>query len=119
MTTFDNVLQQLRTEHKQAQTAVEKLEKAISVIESLNGRSAGATVNGTRPKRTLTAAARRRIAQAQRQRWAKVRNKSSQSSAKPSKSRSPRISAEGRKRIAAAARARWARVRTQQAKRAA
>jgi len=42
MTTFDNVLQQLRSEHQQAQTAVGKLEQAISAIEGLKGNRAGA-----------------------------------------------------------------------------
>jgi hypothetical protein len=44
MANLDNVLQQLREEHKQAQGAVEKLRQAISTIESLNGNSAGTTV---------------------------------------------------------------------------
>src|SRR5262249_54779670 len=117
MTTFDNVLQQLRSEHKQGQTAIKKLQEAISAIEGLNGNSAGTSVNGTRPKKTMSAAARRKIAQAQRARWAKVRRQTS--GAEPSNSSRPKISAAGRKRIAAAARARWARVRAQQAKKAA
>jgi hypothetical protein len=119
MANFDSVLQQLRQEHKQAQAMFEKLQQAISTIESLNGNSAGTTVNGTRPKRTMSAAARRRIAQAQRARWAKFRKQTPQTKAKGSNSGSRRISAAGRKRIAAAARARWARVRAQQRKKAA
>jgi hypothetical protein len=120
MATLDSVLQQLRSEHKQAQAAVGKLEQAISAIEGLNGNHAETTLSGTRPKKTMSAAARRRIAQAQRARWAKVRKQSSpHASGKPSNSGKPRISAEGRKRIAAAARARWARVRAQQRKKAA
>jgi len=118
MTTFDNVLQQLRSEHKQAQTAVEKLQQAISAIEGLNRNSAG-TANGTRPKRTMSAAARRRIAQAQKARWAKVKRQSPSTVVKSISSGPRRISAAGRKRIAAAARARWARVRAQQTKKAA
>jgi hypothetical protein len=119
MANLDNVLQQLREEHKQALGAVEKLQQAISTIESLNGGSAGTTVNGGRPRKTMSAAARRRIAQAQRARWAKLRKQSPEASAKPSNSGSRRISDEGRKRIAAAARARWVRVRAVQAKKAA
>src|SRR4051794_33805148 len=114
MANLDNVLQQLREEHKQAQGAVEKLLQAISTIESLNGGSAGTTINGGRPRKTISAAARRRIAQVQRARWAKVRKQSPEASVKHSNSGSRRISAEGRKRIAAAARARWARVRALQ-----
>ena len=119
MANFDNVLQRLRQEHRQAQVEVDKLEKAISAIEGLSGKGAGSSANGTRPKRTMSATARKRIAEAQRARWAKFRKQSLQANAKPSKSGSRRISAEGRKRIAAAARARWARVKAQLAKKAA
>ena len=119
MTTFDNVLQQLRSEHKQAQAAVGKLKQAISAIEGLNGNRAGITRNGIRPKKTMSAAARRRIAQAQRARWAKFKKQSVAANGNSSKSGLRRISAAGRKRIAAAARARWARVRAQKAKKAA
>src|SRR5690242_12795134 len=100
MANLNDVLQQLRQERKQAQDAVEKLQQAISTIENLNGNSAAATVSGARPRRTMSAAARRRIAQAQRARWAKVRKQSPQANAKNSNSGSGRISAEGRKRIA-------------------
>ena len=120
MIAFDNVLKQLRSEHKQAQAAVGKLEQAISAIEGLNGNRAGTTLSGTRPKKTMSAATRRRIAQAQRARWAKVRKQSSpNASAQPSNSGKARISAEGRKRVAAAVRTRWARVMAQQRKEAA
>ncbi len=37
MGNLNNALQQLRAERKQAQSHVEKLDQAISVIESLNG----------------------------------------------------------------------------------
>jgi hypothetical protein len=119
MSKFVNMLQQLRTEREQAQAAVEKLSKAILAIESLNGAIAGNPTNRTRPKRFISAAARKRIAAAQRARWAKFKNRSLAANAKAAKSGPPRISAEGRKRIAAAARARWARVRSQQSKKAA
>jgi hypothetical protein len=120
MASLDNVLRQLREEHNSAQSEVEKLDKAISIIEGLS-RSSGAA-NGMRPTRTISAAARRRIAQAQKARWAKLRRQS-QTVATAKTNNAPRskrrLSAEGRKRIAAAARARWARVRAQQAKKAA
>ena len=41
MTKFENVLQRLRAEQKQAQAAVENLGKAISAIEGQNGTGAG------------------------------------------------------------------------------
>lgn len=120
MGTLDNVLQQLRQEHKQAEGEVQKLEKAILAIESLTGHSVGVTANGTRPKRTMSAAARRKIAQAQRARWAKLRKPLQPTAKAPIvASRKRRLSPEGRRRIIAATRARWARVRAQQAKKAA
>lgn len=119
MASLDNVLRLLREERDQAQSEIGKLQSAISTIESLTGRVRG--VNGTRPKRTMSAAARRRIAQAQRARWAKQRSKanpvvSARASAPPAKRT---LSPEGRKRIVAAARARWARVNAQKTKKAA
>jgi hypothetical protein len=122
MASLDNVLRQLRDEHNHAQSEVQKLEKAISAIEGLS-RGSGVAANGTRRTRTMSAAARRRIAQAQKARWAKLR-KASKPAATASTSggirrRRPRLSAEGRKRIAAAAKARWARARAQQSKKAA
>jgi hypothetical protein len=61
MANLDNVLQQLREEHKQAQGAIEKLRQAISTIESLNGNSGGMSVNGARPKKTISRAKRQTL----------------------------------------------------------
>ena len=49
-----------------------KLDKAITVLKELSGTNT-VTTNGRGHKRTLSAAARNRIAKAQRARWAKVR----------------------------------------------
>ena len=51
---------------KEAQLTVDQLGKAIRVLEGL-GR------NGVRPTLRISAAQRRRIAEAQRNRWAKLR----------------------------------------------
>jgi hypothetical protein len=50
-------LPQLRPERKQAQSHVEKLDTAISVIESLNG--AGTIRQENQPTRIISVAARR------------------------------------------------------------
>lgn len=71
MTNLSNALEQLREERNQAQVQVEKLDQAISVIESLNG--SGASRKATQPTRIVSAASRRRMAQAQKARWAKLR----------------------------------------------
>jgi hypothetical protein len=113
MGNLNNALQQLREERKQSQLHVEKLDQAISVIESLNG--SGTSLRTNQPKRVISAASRRKMAQAQRARWAKAR-KGSQPSAKVAKTTGSApvkrtISAAGRKRIAAAQRARWAKLK--------
>ena len=124
MANLDNVLRELRQEHSHAQLEVEKLDKAISVIEGLAGKSVVAT-NGARPRRRMSASGRRRIAEAQRARWAKLR-KPPQPAVKANAATSPsaarpkrKLSPAGRRRIIAAAKARWARARTQQNKKAA
>src|SRR5580704_12520119 len=74
MGNLNNALQELRAERKQAQLQVEKLDQAISVIESLNG--SGTSQNANQPIRIISAASRRKMAQAQRARWARARKES-------------------------------------------
>jgi len=116
MTNLDNMLRQLRQEHKQAQIQVEKLKEAISVIEGLGTNSSRTSVNGSRPKRIISAASRRRMAQAQRARWAKV-GKGPRPALKTIGTAPKRtMSIAARRKIAAAQRARWAKVRAQEKK---
>src|SRR5271155_5523007 len=68
-----NALQQLRAERREAQLHVEKLDQAITVIESLNG--SGSSRPTSQPKRIISAASRRKMALAQRARWAKLRKR--------------------------------------------
>jgi hypothetical protein len=123
MTNLTNALQQLREERKQAQSQLEKLTSAISVVEDLVGRN-GAIISSRRAgkSRIVSAAARRRMAAAQRARWAKVRQQSGTSNGdKPGTNSLPKrtLSAAARRKIAAAQKARWARVKAQQSKKAA
>jgi len=68
-----------------------------------------ATPEAAKPgRRTMSASARRKIAAAQRARWARVRGEAAPKVAKPKKRR---MSAAGRAAISAAAKARWARAR--------
>jgi hypothetical protein len=74
MGNLSSALQQLRAERKQAQSHVEKLDQAISVIESLNGsRTLGQT---NQPTRIISKASRRKMAQAQKARWARAKKES-------------------------------------------
>ena len=91
---------------KELQQERNKLDEAIRVIGGLvSGNHNGAQ----RAKRTLSVAARERIAAAQRARWAKARGVK----ASPPKRA---MSQAARNRIATAQRARWAKTRAQQKK---
>lgn len=74
-------------------------------------------VKRTKPR--FSAAARARIAEAQKQRWAKVKSKTSKPAAakeKPAKKRKKgKMSAAGRAAIVAAQKARWAKIKGKKA----
>jgi phage major head subunit gpT-like protein len=74
MGNISSAFQELRAECKQAQLQVEKLDQAISVTESVNG--SGGVQQANRPTRVISAASRRKMAEAQRARWAKARKES-------------------------------------------
>ncbi len=71
MSKMNQVVQRLQSQRNQVQQELEKLDLAIRALSSLDGvASAGLTI---RRKPRFSAAARARIAAAQRTRWAKVR----------------------------------------------
>ena len=110
-----SALQELRSERKQAQSHVEKLDTAISVIESLNG--SGTFGQANQPTRIISAASRRKMAQAQRARWAMARKGSQPIAQAKTTGSAPvkrRMSAAARRKIAAFQRARWAKIKAQQ-----
>ncbi|MGB7853192.1 MAG: hypothetical protein WCF73_20160 [Candidatus Sulfotelmatobacter sp.] len=118
MASLTDALQQLRAERRESQSHVEKLDQAISVIESLNG--SGTSRNGNQPRRVLSAASRRKMAAGQRARWAAVRKgpKPATEVAKTTGSSHVKrtMSAASRKKIAAAQRARWAKLKAEKKK---
>ena len=69
MPNLDKVVKSLVAEQRALQSKLHQVDAAISALRGLgqNGRNAG------RPKRILSVAARRRIAAAQRARWAKYK----------------------------------------------
>jgi hypothetical protein len=112
MGNLTGALQELRAERKQAQLQLEKLDQAISVIESLNG--AGTFGQANQPTRIISAASRRKMAQAQRARWARTKNGSQPVAlAKPTASAPVKrtMSPAARRKIAAFQRARWAKLK--------
>jgi hypothetical protein len=65
------IIKTLQTERAQTQKELAKLDKVISALRGLSGTTSTPPSNGMR--RTLSAAARRKIGKAQKARWAKVR----------------------------------------------
>jgi hypothetical protein len=118
MGNLSSALQQLRAERKQAQARVESIDQAIFVIESLNGT--GTVRQSSQPTRIISAASRRKMALAQRARWARAKNGSQPvvAIAKTTGSAAVKrtMSPAARRKIAAAQRARWAKVKAQQKK---
>jgi hypothetical protein len=118
MSHFDNALKELREKRSQAQIEIEKLDQIIAGIESLNG--AGVIHKPATQSRVISAASRRKMALAQKARWAGLRKKS-QPIAVVAKSvgsapAKRKISAAGRKKMAEASRARWAAFRAEKKK---
>ncbi|MFY9903688.1 MAG: hypothetical protein WBX02_00835 [Terriglobales bacterium] len=117
MSNLQNALRELREKRDRAQMEIEKLSQIIAGIESLHG--AEISHKGTQPTRIVSAASRRKMAQAQKARWASIRKQSQSASAGKTATSAPAkrtMSASARKKIAAAQKARWAKVRAQQQK---
>ena len=66
MNSMTKVVSSLRVEYTRLESEMERVRKALDALGQANG-------NKPRTKRVLSKDARRRIAEAQRQRWAKVR----------------------------------------------
>ena len=111
MANLENALRELRTERKQAQLQVERLDQAISVIESLDG--SGISPDTNQPKRIISAASRRKMALAQKARWARAGKGShpAKEATGSTHGKGHTMSASVRRKIAAAQRARWAKIR--------
>ena len=105
------------------QAAIEGLEakkrhinKVIGELrQRMNGgTSASAPSPTTSGRRPMSAAARRRIAEAQRKRWAALKGGKAHPASPAAKSPKRHISPEGRRRIIAATKKRWAAFRAAQ-----
>jgi hypothetical protein len=95
---MESIVSQVRAQRADFVNQIGRIDAALIVLGKVNGTHAQVTV------RTISAAGRKRIAAAQRARWAKVRG-----NAKAAPKRT--MSALSRRKIAAAQRARWAKVR--------
>jgi len=81
----------------------------------LSGGPAARADTPTHKRRKFSAAARRRMKEAQQRRWARIRGESGSPAAKEPAKPKRRISAEGMKRIIAATKKRWALKRAESA----
>jgi hypothetical protein len=113
MSNLENALKELREKRSKTRIEIEKLDQIISGIESLNGTAV--LHQPTQPIRIVSAASRRKMALAQKARWASVR-KQSQPAAAVAKTTSSTpakrtMSVAARKKIAATQKARWAKIR--------
>ena len=100
MENISGVVRHLRKELERAKNEVERYGAALVALGS---SMLGSKLGGQR--RTLSAAARRKISLAQKARWAK--HKASGPSDKPKRT----ISAASRRKMAAAQKARWAKAK--------
>jgi hypothetical protein len=102
MSNLKGLVSDLRAERTNLVTRLKHVDAALSVLGKLNGG-----MFYTKPRRTLSAAGRRKISMAQKARWAKRRTSNEVVAMKPKRT----MSAAARKKIAAAQRARWAKVK--------
>jgi hypothetical protein len=77
MANLAELVNNLREERGRTAKQLRQLDKAIVVLRKLTGRNHAESIQtrANRPRRVLSVAARRKIAAAQRARWAKVRQK--------------------------------------------
>jgi hypothetical protein len=100
-----NIVTELRAERAHLVNNLRHVDAALAVLGKLEGGKF-ATIS----RRSLSMAARRKMAAAQKARWAKVKSQSQTS--RPRRS----LSAAARRKIAAAQKARWAKFRSAQEK---
>lgn len=108
MSSLAGVVQQLRKEHTRAVNEVKKIAAALAAFSAAPGKGTG--------RRTLSEAARERIAAAQRARWAKVKGRGGRQQNIVSMPKKRTMSAAAKKKIAAAQKARWAKIKAAEKK---
>jgi hypothetical protein len=98
-----SIVSELRAERTNLVTRLKHIDAALSVLGKLNGGSVY-----TKPRHTLSAAAREKISLAQKARWAK-RASANGVAVQPKRT----MSVAARRKIAAFQRDRWAKVKQQ------
>src|SRR5437899_5791143 len=95
---LQSVVSKLRKERTNLVTQLRHVDAALSVLGKLNGGRAY-----TKPRRSLSASARKQISLAQKARWAKRASNTQPHKARPKRT----MSIAARRKIADAQRARW------------
>lgn len=69
------VVRQLRQQRNKTARDLEKLDNALATLSALDGLGRGLGAHGVKPRKghKMSASARKRIAAAQRARWAKIK----------------------------------------------
>ena len=106
MANVSSIMKQLKKERDRVEKQLSGLNAALKAFANVYS---GTAING---KRQISAAGRKRIAAAQRARWAKSRGRAKVATPKRT------MSAKSRAKMAAAQRARWAKVRKSRVKKA-
>jgi hypothetical protein len=77
MSSLSQILGDLQTQRKQISQELEQLDTAIRALQGVGGKNGATSTRSTVTKvhRTMSIAARKRIAAAQRARWAKWKAK--------------------------------------------
>ena len=101
---------------KELQQERDRLNQAIAALAPLAGTNRTSFPRGesSGPRRTLSAAARRKVSLAQKARWAKLRSENSAKAKTGMNTGKRTMSAAGLARIRAANKARWAKWRAAQ-----
>jgi glutamate-1-semialdehyde aminotransferase len=112
-TLMQSVVSQLQKERTRLEDELHRITAALVAFGNvyMQGSRPKAAV-ATRKRRTISAAGRKRIASAQRARWAKIKGQKVSISSRKGRTMSP----AARKRIVAAQKARWAKWRKAQKK---
>jgi hypothetical protein len=111
MIELTSTVKQIQQERARVAQTLGALDQAIAVLEGLMGTARPSPASHAKRSR-FSAATRRRMALAQKARWAKVRGTAvpaAPAAAAPSEKRP--VSAEARRRMSQAQKARWAKVR--------
>ena len=93
-----------------------RINSRIAELRNMLHHRDGHAAEPPKPKRKISAASRRRMALAQKKRWAAIKGRSAAISPDGSGRPKRRISKEGMKRIIAATKRRWALKRAEEAK---